>query len=50
MLDMVHTGGESPQNRLRDIQICKITLALVYMLCYLSTTWLQLQIRGINPR
>ena len=42
MLDVVYTGGESPQNRLRDIQTCKMTLALVYMLCHLSTAWLQL--------
>ena len=24
---MVHTGDESPQDRLRDVQTCKMTLA-----------------------
>jgi len=36
--------GESPQNGLEDKQTCGMTLASAYMLCYLSTMWLQLQI------
>ena len=32
----VHTGSESPQDRLGDIQTYRTTLASAYMLCYLS--------------
>jgi len=34
LLGTVHTG---------DIQTCETTLALAYMLCHLSATWLQFQ-------
>ena len=34
----VHTGNESPQDRLRDMQTCGTTLALAYMLYCLSAT------------
>jgi len=34
--DVVHTRGESPQDGLRDVQTCGMTLALAYMLYYLS--------------
>ena len=34
--DMVYTRGESPQDSLRDVQTCGITLASAYVLCYLS--------------
>jgi len=36
--------GGSPQNGLRDEQTCETTLASAYVLCHLSTMWLQLQI------
>jgi len=35
---MVHTGGESLLDRLEDVQTCRTTLALAYVLCYLSAT------------
>jgi len=38
--------GGSPQNKLRDEQTCGTTLASAYVLCHLSATWLQLQIKG----
>ena len=50
MLGMVHTRSESLQDKLRDVQTCEITLALAYVLCCLSTMWLQLQIRERSPR
>jgi len=40
-----HRGG-SPQNRLGDEQTCGMTLASAYVLCRLSATWLQLQMKG----
>jgi len=41
MSGVVHTGGESPQDGLRDVQTYRMTLALAYVLHYLSATWLQ---------
>jgi len=38
---MVHTGNESLQDGLRDVQTCRTTLASAYMLYCLSVTWLQ---------
>ena len=35
---VVHTGGESPQDGLRDVWTCGITLALAYMLHHLFVT------------
>jgi len=46
----VHTGVESPQDRLGDVQTCGMTLALAYVLPHLSATWLQLQIIGRGLR
>ena len=43
--DAVHTGDESPQDSLRDVQTCRTILASAYMLCHLSTVWSQFQIR-----
>jgi len=40
----VHTGGESLQEELRDVQTCGTTLASAYVLRCLSATWSQLQI------
>ena len=34
--DVVHTGDENLQDRLRDMQTCGITLALAYVLHHLS--------------
>jgi len=45
MSGTVHTGGESLQGELRDVQTCGTTLALAYMLHCLFTMWSQLQIR-----
>ena len=39
-----HWSG-SPQNGLRDEQTCEMTLASAYVLCHLSTAWLQLQVK-----
>ena len=39
MLGAVHTGGESPQDGLKDMQTCGTILASAYMLHYLSTIW-----------
>jgi len=50
LLDVVHTRGESLQDGLRDVQTCRTTLVLAYILCYLSAMWSQLQIRGRSPR
>jgi len=33
---VVHTEGESLQDKLRDVWTCKITLASAYVLCCLS--------------
>jgi len=44
--DMVHTGNENPQDGLRDMQTCGITLASAYMLHHLSAMWLQFPIEG----
>jgi len=41
MSDAVHTGGESLQDGLGDMQTCGMTLASAYVLCHLSATWLQ---------
>ena len=38
LLGTVHTGDESPQDRLRVVQTCGTTLASAYVLCYLFTT------------
>ena len=40
--DMVHTRGESPQEGLRDVQTCGMTLASAYALHHLSAVWSQL--------
>ena len=40
---MIHTRDQSPQDRLRDVQTCRTTLALTYILYYLSAIWSQLQ-------
>ena len=48
--DTVHTGCESLQEGLGDMQTCGMTLALTYMLCHLSIVWLQLQILERNLR
>ena len=32
--------SRSPQNKLRDVWTCGMTLASAYVLCYLSATWL----------
>jgi len=42
MSGVVHTGDESPQDRLGDVQTCRTTLASAYMLHHLFTTWSQL--------
>jgi len=42
VLGVVHTGGESLQEGLGDVQTCRMTLALAYVLRYLSSMWLQL--------
>jgi len=47
---MVHTGGESPQDRLGVMQTCETTLASAYVLRRLSATWSQLQMIGKSPR
>ena len=39
-----HWGG-SLQNGLRDEQTCRTTLASAYVLCRLSATWSQLQMK-----
>ena len=36
----VHTRDESSQDRLRDMQTYRTTLASAYILCYLSAMWL----------
>ena len=38
LLDIVYTGGESPQDGLENVQTCEMTLASAYMLHYLSAT------------
>ena len=43
MLGAVHTGGESLQDGLRDIQTYGTTLALAYVLHWLSAVWSQSQ-------
>ena len=50
MLDVVHTGGESPWDELGDMQTCETILALAYVLCCLSAMWLQLQMGGRSPK
>jgi len=40
MSGMVHTGGESPQDGLRDVWTHGTILASAYVLCHLSTMWL----------
>ena len=40
-----HTGDESLQDDLEDVQICGIILASAYVLHYLFATWLKFQIR-----
>jgi len=48
--DIVHTGGESLQDGLRDVQTCETTLASAFVLHHLSTTWSQFQIIRGSPR
>ena len=48
--DMVYTSGKILQDRLRDMQTCRIILASAYVLHCLSATWSQLQIRGRSLR
>jgi len=36
MSGAVHTGSESPQDGLRDVWTCGMTLASAYVLCCLS--------------
>jgi len=43
---MVHTGDESPQDGLGDMQTCKMILALAYILHCLSVAWLQFLMEG----
>jgi len=50
MSGIVHTGGKSPWSWLSDIQTCRTTLALAYILYYLTATWSQLQMKGRSPR
>ena len=47
---MVHTRGESPQGKLGNVQTYGMTLASAYILYYLFTTWLQLQMEGKSLR
>ena len=44
-----HWDG-SLQDRLGDMQTCRITLVSAYVLCYLSAMWLQLLIIGKSLR
>jgi len=46
----VYTGDESPQDWLRDVWTCRMSLASAYVLHYLSAIWLQLQIEERSPR
>ena len=39
--DVVHTGGKSPQEGLRNIWTCGMILASAYVLCHLSAMWSQ---------
>ena len=50
MSDAVHTRGESLQDRLGDVQTCKMILASAYILYHLSVVWLQLQMIERTPR
>jgi len=50
MSGMVHTGDKSPWDGLGDVWTCGMTLASAYVLCHLSATWSQFQIREISPR
>jgi len=50
LLGVAHIGGESPWDRLGDVWTCGMTLASAYVLCHLSATWSQLQIRGRSPK
>ena len=50
MLDVVYTKNESLQSWLGNIQTCGVTLALAYMLCYLTIVWLQLQMKERSLR
>ena len=43
MLGVVHTGGESLQDGLGNIQTYGTTLASAYVLCCLSAVWSQFQ-------
>ena len=43
---MVYTGGESLQDGLKDMQTCRMTLALAYVLCHLFVAWLQFPMEG----
>jgi len=42
----VHTRGESLQKRLGVVQTWRMILASAYVLCHLSTMWLQFSIEG----
>ena len=47
---MVHTGGESLLDRLKDVQTCRTTLVSAYILCHLSVMWLQFPIEGRSSK
>jgi len=47
---MVYTRGESPQEGLRDVWTCGMTLASAYVLHCLSAMWSQLQIIERSPK
>ena len=50
ILDVIYTKNESLQSWLGNIQTCGVTLALAYMLCYLTIVWLQLQMKERSLR
>ncbi len=50
MSDVVHTGGKSSQDGLRDMQTCRMILALAYVLHCLSTVWSQFPIEERSPK
>ena len=50
MSDMVYTRRESPQDRLRDMWTCGMTVASAYVLHHLSTIWSQFSIEGRSSK
>jgi len=50
LLGMVYTRDESPQEGLRDVWTCEMTLASAYVLYHLSATWSQLQMIERSPK